>query len=69
MRRPLLSVVSFEQSSREPMTTYLLVGFLLFSLISLVTLAVAIKNAKEDSLDQWGFPQELPVRVRVRHDD
>ena len=48
------------------MTTYFIVGFLLFSVIAIVTLAVAIKNAKDDSVDEWGFPREMPVKVLVR---
>ena len=51
------------------MTTYFIVGCLLFSAISIVTLAVAIKNAKDDSVDEWGFSREMPVKVLVRRTD
>ena len=53
----------------KPMTTFFIVGFLLFSVIASVTLAVAIKNAKDDSVDEWGFPREMPAKVLVRRNN
>lgn len=48
------------------MTTYLIVGFLLFSVVSILALAAAIRNAKDDTVDEWGFAHERRTRVLVR---